>query len=45
MNRSTKNLLMGVAGALFATGALLAQAPAPAPTPTQKREARGRWNR
>ncbi len=38
MNRSIKNLLLGVAGALFATGALMAQAPAP--TPTQKREAR-----
>ncbi|MBS1785657.1 MAG: hypothetical protein JST24_09545 [Acidobacteria bacterium] len=33
MNRSTKNLLLGLAGALFATGALMAQ------TPTQKREA------
>ncbi|HET6329307.1 MAG TPA: hypothetical protein VFF76_00835 [Holophagaceae bacterium] len=40
MNRNTRNLLIGVAGALFATGALMAQAPAPAPTPTQKREAR-----
>lgn len=38
MNRSTKNLLIGVAGALFATGALMAQTPAP--TRTQKREAR-----
>lgn len=37
MNRSTKNLLIGVAGALFATGALIAQTPAP--TRTQKREA------
>ena len=36
MNRTTKNLLMGVAGALFATGALMAQGT----TPTQKREAR-----
>lgn len=35
MNRSAKNLLMGVAAALFATGALMAQE-----TPTQKREAR-----
>lgn len=36
MNRSTKNLLMGAAAALFATGALMAQGA----TPTQKREAR-----
>lgn len=35
MNRTTKNLLMSVAAALFATGALMAQE-----TPTQKREAR-----
>lgn len=44
MTRSTKQLLLAAAGALFATGALMAQAPAPAPTPaptpTQKREAR-----
>ena len=38
MNRSTRHLILGVAGALFAATALVAQAPAQ--TPTQKREAR-----
>ena len=37
MTRSTRQILLAAAGALFATGALMAQAPAP--TPTQKREA------